>query len=83
MNDWGTFTNCEVLQEADNKHSKGIAFVTMPPCKKKRQPCMHKGGWTRNPLGEPKRPVSKEDSQRPIDLHKRSLVKEDPEEPLS
>lgn len=36
-----------------------------------------------NPLGEPRRPVSREDSQRPADLHRRSLVKEDTEEPLS
>ena len=81
---WGTFINCEVLEEANAKHLRVMEFVTMPLWKKYKQPRMHKGGWARTPMGEPKRPVSKEDSRRPIDLHQKSLVKEGTlEEPLS
>ena len=37
---WEMFTNCEVLEEAGTNHSREIVFVSRPPWKTSKQPCM-------------------------------------------
>uniref|UniRef100_A0A8C0DUT6 RRM domain-containing protein n=1 Tax=Balaenoptera musculus TaxID=9771 RepID=A0A8C0DUT6_BALMU len=62
---WGTLTDCVVMRDPNTKHSRGFQFVTYATVEKVDAAMNARPHEVDGRVGEPKRAVSREDSQRP------------------
>ncbi|XP_053453095.1 heterogeneous nuclear ribonucleoprotein A1-like [Nycticebus coucang] len=62
---WGTFTDCVVMRDPNTKHSGGFAFVTYATVEEVDAAVNARPHKVDGRVAEPKRAVSREDSQRP------------------
>ncbi|XP_044107092.1 heterogeneous nuclear ribonucleoprotein A1-like [Neovison vison] len=62
---WGTLMDCVVMRDANTKHSRGFGFVTYAPVEEVKAAMNARPYKVDGRVVEPKRVVSREDSQRP------------------
>ena len=82
---WGTLTDCVVMRHPNTKHSRGFGFITYAIVKEIDAAMNARPHKVDGRVVEPKRAVSREDSQRPgahLTVKKISVggVREDTEE---
>ena len=62
---WGMLTDCVVMRDPNTKHSRGFGFVTYATVEEVDAAMKVRPHKADGRVGEPKRAVSREDSQRP------------------
>ena len=62
---WGTLTDCVVMRAPNTKHSRGFGFVTYATVEEADAAMNARPHKVAGRVVEPKRAVSREDSQRP------------------
>ncbi|XP_023971650.1 heterogeneous nuclear ribonucleoprotein A1-like, partial [Physeter macrocephalus] len=62
---WGTLTDCVVMRDPNTKHSRGFRFVTYATVENVDAAMNARPHEVDGRVGEPKRAVSREDTQRP------------------
>uniref|UniRef100_A0A2K5QZJ0 RRM domain-containing protein n=1 Tax=Cebus imitator TaxID=2715852 RepID=A0A2K5QZJ0_CEBIM len=70
---WGTLTVCVVMRDPNTKHSRGFGFVTYATVEELDAAMNTRSHKVDGRVVEPKRAVSREDSQRPEDTEEHHL----------